>query len=140
MVVFKDKDAKPPGDNATRRDKIVYALKQQDTTITFTDAEYNYDKEIFDAHGGVKFAQSDKYAQGKEFHGENKTEYGLFKGNCEFWQKDGKWLYQYKIVEDKNSPPSRGDKLTRALLSVPTTITSDEAEDKNKDGMAAAQE
>jgi lipopolysaccharide export system protein LptA len=134
MVVYADKTAEAPGENATRRQRLEYALKQQDTTITFTDAEYNYDKEIFDAHGHVKFEQSDKYAQGDEFHGENKNEYALFKGACEFWQQNGLWLYEYKVVEDKEDPPSRGDKITRALLSVPSTITCDEAEGNSKDG------
>jgi len=134
MLVYADKDAKPPGEDSTKRQRLEYALKQQDTTITFTDAEYNYDKDIFDAHGGVRFEQTDKYAQGDEFHGENETEYALFEGSCEFWQKDGKWLYDNKVVEDKESPPSRGDKITRALLSVPTKVTCDEAETKGKDG------
>jgi hypothetical protein len=134
MVVFADEKAQEPGDNATRRQRVEYALKQQDTTITFTNAEYDYENEIFDAHGGVKFEQSDKYAKCQEFHGENKTEYMHFTGSCEFWQKSGQWLYDYKIVKDKETPPSRGDKVSRALLSVPTTITSDEAEGKGKDG------
>jgi hypothetical protein len=134
MVVFADKEAVKPTKTATNRAKLEYALKQQDTTITFTDAEYNYDKHIFDAHGGVRFEQSDKYASGGDFHGEDERDYMLFKDKCEFWQKDGKWLYTYDIVKDKESPPSRGDKIKRALLSVPTTITCLEAEAEGEDG------
>lgn len=134
LVIFADKDMEQPGKDSTRRERLNYALRQQDTTITFTNAEYNYDKDIFDAHGGVRFEQSDKYAKGDEFHGENETEYVLFKGNCEFWQKDGEWLYKYKIVEDKETPPRRADKIQRALLSVPTTITCDEFEGSSKEG------
>jgi len=134
LVVFADEDAEPPGPDSTRRQRLEYALKQQDTTITFTDAEYDYKNKIFKAHGGVRFEQSDKYAQGDEFYGEKETEHVRFTGHCEFWQKDGKWLYEHKIVEDKESPPSKGDRITRALLSVPTTITCDEMEAKGKEG------
>jgi len=128
MVVYADEDAEEPGEDATRRDKVEFALKQNDTVITFLEGKYDYENDIFDASGDVRFEQPDKYAQGGEFHGENETEYMLFKGDCEFWQQDGNWLYEHKIVEDKEDPPSRGDKITRALLSVPTTVTSDEAE------------
>ncbi|MCX6644981.1 MAG: hypothetical protein NTY09_01270, partial [bacterium] len=134
LVVYADTDAEQPAEDAPRRDKIKYALKQQDTIITFTDAEYDYENDIFDAHNGVKFEQSDKYAQGTEFHGENETEYAHFTGNCEFWQQDGLWLYEYGIMKDKEDPPSRGDKITRALLSVPTTVTCDEMETNTKIG------
>ena len=134
LVVYADEDAVEPGEDSTRRERVEYALKQQDTTITFTNGEYDYENDIFDAHGGVRFEQSDKYGQGDEFHGENETEYMLFTGNCEFWQQDGRWLYEHRIVEDQEDPPSKGDRLTRALLSVPTTVTCDEAEAKGDDG------
>jgi hypothetical protein len=134
MVMYADEDAVEPAEDAGRREKIEYALKQQDTTITFTDAEYDYENDIFDAHGGVRFEQSDKYAEGGEFHGENETQYMHFIGDCEFWQEDGEWLYQYRILEDREEPPSQGDRLTRALMAVPTTITCDEAEMKGDDG------
>ena len=134
LVVFADDDAKEPGEDSSRRERLEYALKQNDTTITFTDAEYDYENDIFDAHGGVRFEQPGKYAKGGEFHGEDETDYMLFTGDCEFWQEDGQWLYQYEIVEDQEDPPSRRDRITRALLSVPSTITSDEAEAKGEDG------
>jgi hypothetical protein len=134
MVVYADEDAEEPGEDATRRQRVEYALSRQDTTITFTDAEYNYDKDIFDAHGGVRFEQSDKYAKGDEFHGEDETDYALFTGNCEFWQKDGLWLYEHKIIENQEDPPNKRDRLVRALMSVPTTITSDEAEAEGESG------
>ncbi len=134
MVVYTDEDAEEPGEDSSRRSRLDYAFKQQDTTITFTGAEYDYENDIFDAHDGVRFEQSDKYAEGVEFHGENETEYMLFTGNCEFWQQDGQWLYEHRVVEDEESPPSRGDKITRALLSVPTTITCDEAEAEGETG------
>ena len=134
LLVYADEDAEEPGEDSTRRDRLTYALKQHDTIITFTDAEYDYENDIFDAHNGVRFEQPDKYAEGGEFHGENETEYVLFTGNCEFWQQDGLWLYEHRVVEDKEDPPSRGDKITRALLSVPTTITCDEFESNTSSG------
>jgi len=128
LVVYADEDAVEPGPDASRRERLEYALKQEDTTITFTDAEYDYENDVFDAHNGVRFEQPDKYAEGDEFHGENESEYMHFTGNCEFWQVDGQWLYEHRLVEDQEDPPSKGDRVTRALLSVPTTITCDEAE------------
>ncbi len=134
MVVFVDEDAEEPGEDSTRRERLEYALSRQDTTITFTDAEYDYENDIFDAHGGVRFEQEDKYAQGDEFHGEGETDYMLFTGDCEFWQADGHWLYEHRLIEDEEDPPSKGDRLTRALMSVPSTITCDEAEAKGEEG------
>ena len=134
MLVYADLDAEEPGDDSVRRDRLNYALKQHDTIITFTDAEYDYENDIFDAHNGVRFEQPDKSAEGDEFHGENETEYVLFTGNCEFWQRDGQWLYEHRIVEDEEDPPSRGDKITRALMSVPTKITCDEFESEVSGG------
>ncbi len=128
MVVYADEDAEVPGPDSRRRDRLMYALKQQDTTITFTNAEYDYENDIFDAHGGVRFEQTDKYAEGDEFHGEDETEYMHFTGNCEFYQDDGMWLYDHHVIEDEEDPPSRSDRLVRALMAVPTTVTCDEAE------------
>jgi len=134
LVVYADEDAEPPGEDSGRRDRLMYALKQQDSTITFTNAEYDYENDIFDAHGGVRFEQTDKYAEGNEFHGENETEYMHFTGNCEFWQEDGQWLYEHRVIEDDEDPPSKSDRITRALMAVPTTITCDEAEGRGADG------
>lgn len=134
LLVYADEDAEEPGEDSTRRERFEYAFKQHDTIITFTDAEYDYENDIFDAHNGVRFEQPDKTAEGDEFHGENETEYMLFTGNCEFWQADGFWMYEHRIVEDEEDPPSRGDRIKRALLSVPTTITCDEAEAEFSNG------
>jgi hypothetical protein len=134
MVVYADDKAVEPGPDSSKRERVEYALKQQDTTITFTDAEFYYHDDIFDAHKGVRFEQDDKYAQSTEFHGENEIDYSHFSGFVEFWQANGDWLYQYKIIEPEEDPPNRNDRLTRALMSVPTTITCDEAEMFGEDG------
>ncbi len=134
MVVYADDDLEEPGEDSGRRARLEYALTRQDTTITFTDAEYDYENDIFDAHGGVRFEQSDKYAEGDEFHGEGETDYILFTGDCEFQQEDGLWLYEHRVIEYEEDPPDKSDRLVRALMSVPTKVTSDEAEGEADNG------
>ncbi|HDS29907.1 MAG TPA: hypothetical protein ENN67_02560, partial [Firmicutes bacterium] len=128
LVIYAGEDKEEPGEDSTRRERINYALSRQDTKITFINAEYDYGKDIFIAHGRVRFEQTDKYAESDEFRGEGETDYVLFTGKCEFWQKDGEWLYEHKIIEYEEDPPSKGDRLVKALMSVPTTIMCDEAE------------